>query len=68
MSDTISDELISVSVATKNANEHFEYAAHLLETDYISLTLAAQCYRSLDRQSEALTATQRALERIDGAH
>jgi len=45
--------------------EHCERAAQLLETDYLALSLAANCYRLLGRHDELKAAARRALERLE---
>jgi len=45
--------------------EHCERAAELLGTDYLALSLAANCYRLLGRHDELKAAARRALERLE---
>jgi adenylate cyclase len=47
------------------AIEHFERAAQLVETDYIALSLVAECYKALGRHDEFNSAARRTLERIE---
>jgi adenylate cyclase len=47
------------------AIEHYERAAQLLETDYVSLRLATMSYVALGRREESIAASRRAMERIE---
>ena len=47
------------------AIEHYERAAQLLETDFLSLTNATMSYEALGRHEELMSASRRALDRIE---
>src|SRR5207248_2189425 len=49
----------------EGAIQNFERAAQLVESDYVSLSLAVQCYEKLGRHREANATARRALERIE---
>jgi adenylate cyclase len=49
----------------KEAIEHYERAAQLLEADYTCLSLAAACHRELGRREEFESVARRALARIE---
>jgi adenylate cyclase len=48
----------------RQAIEHLERAAELLETDLLSLSMVAVCYKALGDQAGLVSAAQRALERV----
>ncbi|MER8977220.1 adenylate/guanylate cyclase domain-containing protein [Mesorhizobium sp. M0800] len=49
----------------EGAIQNFERVAQLVESDYVSLSFAAQSYEKLGRHQEANAAARRALERIE---
>ena len=47
------------------AIEHYERAAQLLETDFLALSNATMSYEALGRHEDLISASRRALERIE---